>query len=216
MALDVSLEAVKRKVWIDYQYSSKDRMNDLLDAMQQFASVLKNPSVDLKKALQEGADLVHDRLWIKDVTIGLKDPKTGKFRYEVMKGLKPSTWDAHKKISYTYEQFSDVNIYKPKDISKFTKLFLSEDNPYADGEEETYERPIMLKSKRRSLEDSIEGDYLDIHILGNGDELLGWIEISGTVTNKIPDTATIKTIELLASLIGVALSHVYARTGARA
>jgi hypothetical protein len=216
MALDVNLEAVKRKIWIEYQYSGKDRMNDLLDAMQGFVSRLRDPSTGLKDILQEAVNMIHDRLWIKDVTLGLKDPKDGKFRYEVMKGLKPATWDAHRKIAYTYEQFFDVNIYKPRDISKFTKLFLSEDNPYADGEEGTYERPIMLKSKRRALDDSIEGDYLDIHIFGKRDELLGWIEVSGTVTNKIPDTPTIKTIELMASLIGVALTYSHSRNDARA
>lgn len=214
MASDVNLEAVKRKVWIDYQYSGKDRMNDILDSLQVYISILKDPSVDTKKLLQKAAELVHDKLWIKDVTIGLKNNRDGKFRYEVMMGLKPGTWDAHKKIAYTYEQFSDATVYKPREISKFTKLFLSEDNPYADGEEQTYERPIMLKSKRRALDDSIEGDYLDIYIFGKNDELLGWIETSGTVTNKIPDTSTIKTIELLASLIGVYLTHAYSRNSA--
>ena len=216
MGSDVSLEAVKRKVWIEYQYSGKDRMSDVLDSMQNFLSCLRDPSTETRKMLLMAADLVHDRLWIKDVTIGLKDPRDGKFKYEVMRGLKPATWDAHKKIAYTFEQFSDANIYKPKDISKFTKLFLSEDNPYANGEEQTYERPIMLKSRRRALDDSIEGDYLDIYILGRNDELIGWIETSGTVTNKLPDTSTIKTIELLASLIGVALTHIYAGGSSRA
>lgn len=215
MESSVSLEAVKRKVWIEYQYSSKDRTNDILDALQDFASLLRDSSVETKKILQNAADLVHDKLRIKDVTIGLKNPKDARFRYEVMKGLKPIAWDAHKRIAYTHEQFSDVNIYKPKHISKFTNLFLSEDNPYADGEEMTYEVPSQLKSSRRALDDSIEGDYLDVHIFGKNQEIIGWIEVSGTVTNKLPDTATIKSIELIASLLGVALSHAHSRDASK-
>ena len=61
------------------------------------------------------------------------------------------------------------------------------------------------------MEDTIEGDYLDICIYGEDDDLLGWIEISGLTNGKFPDVQTIKCVELLASVIGVVLL----RSGAR-
>ena len=74
----------------------------------------------------------------------------------------------------------------------------------------------MLQMARRALDDSIEGDYLDINILGSDDELLGWIEISGTVTGKLPDIATIRTIEGMASVLALAITRENERRGAQA
>jgi hypothetical protein len=215
MTTDTSPEAVKRRLWVDYQYAHKERFNVMLDDMQKFVSSLRDSSTDVKKLLQKAADTIHERLRIRDVTIGLRSSSDGLYRYEVMAGLKGETWAAHKELAYTKDQFYDPVTYKPKQISKYTRLFLSEDNPYANGEERTYDRPVMLQSKRRALDDSIEGDYLDIDILGVNDDHLGWIEISGTLTNKLPDVTTIKYIELMACTIGVALSSTDSRQGAR-
>jgi hypothetical protein len=66
---------------------------------------------------------------------------------------------------------------------------------------------LMLQSARKSLDDTIEGDYIDVLILGKGEELLGWIEISGMQNGKFPDAQTLKCIELLATVIGVALAR---------
>jgi hypothetical protein len=124
-----------------------------------------------------------------------------------MSGLSDSEWEAHKKLSYKREDFDSQEVYKFMQISKYTRLLLAEDNPYANGEDATYERELMLQSKRKSLDDTIEGDYLDICIFGKGDDLIGWIEISGMENGRFPDTETIKCLELLASVIGVALSR---------
>jgi hypothetical protein len=51
----------------------------------------------------------------------------------------------------------------------------------------------------------LEADYIDTWIQGVNGRLLGWIEISGTRTGKLPDILTIKLIEVIASIIGVAL-----------
>ena len=84
-------------------------------------------------------------------------------------------------------------------------VFLAEDNPYVEGEEETYSHPVLLGSRRKSLTDSVEGDYIDIMIFGKGDEMIGWIEIAGTRAGKIPDIATIRWIEVISKVIGAAI-----------
>ncbi|HEX9908974.1 MAG TPA: hypothetical protein VGB78_11020 [Thermoplasmata archaeon] len=201
----VKPELIKKRIWLDYQYACSNPSSERLDCVHALISKLAAPSVDMHAFLQEAADTIDSRMGVKEVTIGLRSPKDGLYRYEVMAGLSESEWAAHRDLSYKREDFFSQEIYKFTAISKYTLLLLAEDNPYATGEEATYERDVMLQSKRKSLEDTIEGDYLDICIFGSGEDLLGWIEISGMKNGRFPDTETIKCLELLASVIGVAL-----------
>lgn len=199
-------ELIKRRMWLDYQYASSNPSNPI-DCIHNLINKLADPDLELGKFLQDAADTMNGLLCINEVTIGLKDPADGVFRYKVMAGLEEPEWEAHKRLSYTLDQFDNPALYKFKQISKYTRLYLAEDNPYREGEEETYSKPLMLQSSRKSLEDTIEGDYLDIYIYGEDDELKGWIEISGMKNGKFPSADTIKVVELLASVIGIMLEH---------
>ncbi len=204
-------EIIKKRMWLAYQYACSNPTNERTDCVHALITKLADPDIDMHMFLQEAADTIKAKLAIKEITIGLRAPSDGRYRYEVMSGLSDSEWEAHKGLSYDHEDFYSQDVYKSMQISRYTRLLLAEDNPYANGEEATYERDLMLQSKRKSLDDAIEGDYLDICIFGKGDDLLGWIEISGMENGRFPDTETIKCLELLASVIGVAL----ARHGAR-
>ena len=60
---------------------------------------------------------------------------------------------------------------------------------------------------RRSLDDCLEGDYIDTHILGKNDEILGWIELAGTTTMKLPDMSAIRWIEFIGQIIAAAVAY---------
>jgi hypothetical protein len=203
----VNTEIIKKRMWLAYQYACNNPANERMDAVHSLIIKLADPGIDMHMFLQEAADAVNTKLGIKETTLGLKSPSDGLYRYEVMSGLSDSEWEAHKSLSYTHEDFYSQDVYKSMQISRYTRLLLAEDNPYANGEESTYERDLMLQSKRKSLDDTIEGDYLDICIFGQGDDLLGWIEISGMKSGRFPDAETIKCLELLASVIGIALAR---------
>ena len=200
-------EIIKKRMWLAYQYACSNPANERTDCVHALITKLADPDVDMNMFLQEAADTINTKLAIKEITIGLRSSSDGLYRYEVMSGLSDSEWEAHKKLSYKREDFYSQDVYKFMQISKYTRLLLAEDNPYANGEEATYERELMLQSKRKSLDDTIEGDYLDICIFGKGDDLLGWIEISGMENGRFPDPETIKCLELLASVIGIALAR---------
>jgi hypothetical protein len=203
----VSIEIIKKRMWLAYQYACNNPANERMDAVHALVLKLADPGIDMHTFLQEVADTINTKLGIKETTIGLRAPSDGLYRYDVMSGLSDSEWEAHKQLSYKHEDFDSQGVYKSMQISRYTRLLLAEDNPYASGEETTYEREVMLQSKRKSLDDTIEGDYLDICIFGKDDDLLGWIEISGMKSGRFPDAETIKCLELLASVIGVALSR---------
>ncbi len=205
----VKPELIKKRMWLAYQYATSNPSNERMDCVHAMINKLADPTLDMKVFLQEVADTITNKLGMKEATIGLKEPD-GLYRYEVMSGLSDSEWDAHKALTYNYEDFYSQNVYKFMQISRYTHLSLAEDNPYATGEDATYEKDVMLHSKRKSLEDTIEGDYLDMLIYGKGEDLLGWIEISGMTSGHFPDVETIKCLELLASIIGIALAHIHA------
>lgn len=209
----VNKEIIKKRMRLAYQYACSNPANEHMDYVHALITKLADPGIDMHAFLQEVADTINNKLGIKEVTIGLRSPLDGLFRYEVMSGLTDTEWDGHKALFYKHEDFYSQEVYKSMEISKYTRLLLAEDNPYANGEESTYEREVMLQSKRKSLDDTIEGDYLDICIFGKGDDLLGWIEISGMTNGKFPDAETIKCLELLASVIGVALARRPGPTG---
>lgn len=202
----VNPELIKKRMLFDYQCSCSNPCN-AIDCIHELIAELADPDLDMHRFLHDAANTICTKLCVNEVTIGLKDPKDGLFRYQVMAGLEESEWEAHKKLAYSLDQFDNPALYKYMKISKYTRLYLAEDNPYGEGEEETYSKPLMLLSNRKSLEDTIEGDYLDIYIYGKGDELKGWLEISGMNNGKFPDIQTIKVVEMLASVIGIALAH---------
>lgn len=202
----VSHEDVARKMRLDYSYAKGDRNLRIMDAVQGLFSHVHAGKADTRALLNDAANLISRQFSLREVSIGLKSAADGKYRYEVLVGYRKESEDAHRKLAYTFNEMYDEAKYKATILSKYTRLFLAEDEPYAAGEETTYSRPMMLKLRRKTIEDSIEGDYLDTNIFGSGDDLLGWIEISGTNGWKLPDIATIKWIEVIACIIGSALS----------
>jgi hypothetical protein len=203
----INPDLIKKRMRLAYQYACSNPANERMDCVHSLITKLADPDIDMHKYLQEAADTIWEKLGIQQITIGLRSHSDGLYRYEVMSGLSETEWDAHRPLSYKLEDFYGSPIYKHMQISRFTRLLLVEDNPYANGEEATFEKDVMLQSKRKSLDDAIEGDYLDILIFGEGDDLLGWIEISGMKTGLFPDVESIKCLELLASVIGVAITQ---------
>ncbi len=201
----VSTEEVGRKLRLDYMYSSKDDYQKILDNTSTLLKHFRKQGMDLDRFFDEVISVIRRRLWIREVTVALFNPDKNAFMYRYMGGLRHDTWEAHKSLSYTKEELVNPKVYKSREISKDTILFLAEDNPYGDGEAKTYNRPAMLESMRHSAEDSIEGDYFDIWIRGNNDNILGWIEISGTIDYKFPTIESLKWMEMLASLSGLAI-----------
>ena len=203
----VKPELIKKRMWLAYQYACSNPSNERMECVHAMINNLADPDLDMKTFLQNVAETITNKLGIKEATIGLKDGSDGLYRYVVMSGLSDSEWEAHKSLTYKYEDFYSQNVYKFMQISRYTHLLLAEDNPYGAGEDATYEKELMLQSKRKSLEDTIEGDYLDVLIYGKGDDLLGWMEISGMKSGHFPDVETLKCLELLASVMGIALAR---------
>ncbi len=167
---------------------------------------MREPVGSLHQLLQEVADLIYRQFRIREVSIGLRDPSDGLYRYQVLHTVREGVKMAHLDLAYKYEDFFDESRWRGTAISNLSKLMLAEDMPYLDGEMGTFNKELMQKSRRKSDDESIEGDYIDILIRGTNDELLGWMEISGTWDMKIPSARTIRSLEVIACALGLILS----------
>lgn len=202
----VTKDEVVRKIKYDYAFAHKDQSNRILDSFTKLIVEGLRPGKDIVQLLGEVAAMIDRHLQIRATTIGIRDPKDGRFRYVAQSGLPDDQWQAHKALSYSLQEFFDPSKYRSSSISGLTRLFMVEDSPYNPDEISTYNERLSSAMVRKSAEDCNEGDYFDIHIFGPGDKLLGWIEISGTKYGKMPDSKTLRWVEMIATVLGLVLT----------
>ncbi len=206
----VDSRAVALRMKMDYLHGIGDSTQRRMDGIQGILAHFRKPQLDIDTLLLEAANMISKTMGIDNVSIGLRDPKDGLYRYRAMVGFRTDATEGHKLISYSKEQFSGGD-YHGTDISKMSRVYLAEDNVLTESDQKAFNRPGLLGVKRTTTTESLEGDYIDIKILGQFDDLLGWIEISGTRSMQLPDTSTIKCVELIASIIGTAIMYKTAR-----
>lgn len=201
----VDYKDIPKKLKSDYERAVREQSGRTLAAVQALMQQIESPQPDVRKLMLDASNLISRQFGISNVAVGLKGPD-GLFRYDILVGFREDAIAERKKIAYRKEDFYDAGPYKGYWISRYTKLYFSEDHPYAEFEAAAYNRPILLKdSKRRSLNESIEGDYVDVYIYDANNELIAWIETSGTRTGQMLDATSIRWMELMGCIIGVAL-----------
>lgn len=137
----------------------------------------------------------------KEITIGLKSPNDGRYRYEEIIGHSRVAAEALKKLSYSYDEFFSQKDYPSFWVSEYTEMALVEQRPYLEIEKDTYNRPTLLNDVRKSVDDFVEGDYMDVYMYGLKGEMMGWIELGLTKDGKMPSGLIIKQLELLAFVL---------------
>lgn len=202
---DFSQEEIAKKMKLYYQHGTREPSQRTLEIVMKLLESLRTKETDVHRLIQEAANQIHDQYRLRWVAIGTKNQKDGLFRYEALVGFRDEAMQARRRQTFKVEDFTNDAKYKGWPISERSKMYFEEDKPYTEGAEATFNRPALLRSKRRAPDDALEADYLDVHIYGPDKEIIGWIETSGTITGKLPDIPTIKTIEVIASIIGAAL-----------
>lgn len=202
---NVDYRDVPKKLKFDYEHAIGDQSGRTLAAVQTLMGQIESPQPDVRKLMLDASNLISRQFGISNVAIGLKGPD-GLFRYDILVGFREDAVAERKKIAYKKDEFYDAGPYKGYWLSRYSKLYLAEDHPYADFEAPAYNRPILLKdSRRRSSNDALEGDYLDVYIFDANSDLIGWIETSGKRIGQLPDAMDIRWIELIGCIIGIAL-----------
>ncbi len=164
------------------------------------------PVMDL---LQDAAHYIHRAFRLRWVMIGTRNPSDGVCRYVVESGMRPDAWKWQKERTYVKEDFalSKAGWYSAGELSRLTRVYLEEDNPLAEDDvEKIVNRPFMMKATRKTVDDTLEADFIDTLILTPDNDLLGWIEYGGTIAGKFPDPVVFRWIEFIAAILGAALA----------
>ncbi|MGQ9587255.1 MAG: hypothetical protein ACUVT7_02580 [Thermoplasmata archaeon] len=203
----VDIEAVKRRLRFDYMKVKTEPPSRTLDLFTHLLSYCSRPQIAVHELIQDTANRIQKHFRLRWVMIGLRSQIDGLYRYEVEVGMRPEAWARQRAKSYKLEDFDpNSEKYKAGEISKLTRVYLEEENPLFKEDEQVVNRPVLLRAKRRSEEETLEADFIDTLILGPGEDLLGWIEYSGTITGEFPDPMTIRNIEVMAAILGAAIS----------
>ncbi len=200
-------DTVKRKMRFDYLKIKTDFSSRTLDAISALLGHFSQPHVSVHELIQDAATTIQKQFRFRWVMVGLKD-NDGMFRYKVMSGMRPEAWERHKTKAYRQEDFTPAsNNYEYGEISKLSRVYLEEENTLAKVDEASVNRPALLRSKRSSDADCLEADFVDTLILGSRDDMLGWIEYSGTVAGEFPDPNAIKYVELISAILAAAVAR---------
>jgi hypothetical protein len=208
-------ETVKRGLRINYLGARSDQASKLIDGFSALLARFQKKPVVVNDIIQDAANYIHRQFRLRWVMIGLRNPTDNLCTYRVESGMRPDVWEWQKKRTYKKEDFAMAKEgwYNAGEISRLTRVYLEEENPL--GEEDVAQivnRPFMMKATRTTQEDTLEADFIDTLILTPDNDLLGWIEYSGTIAAKFPDPMVFRWIEFISAILGAAISTQDAQT----
>ena len=198
---------VVRKLRFDYTYASKTASDRMVDALTELLDHFRNERVNVMGFLQDTSKLIHKQLRIQEVSIGIRSPLDGLYKYAVMSGMREFVWAEHKTLTYTKEDFGDFTKWGGFTVSEMTRVFLYEEKPYLESEKGTFDSQMSQKMKRKAPDAYVEGDYMDVYVRDKKKEVIAWIETGGTWDGKLPDAQAIKWLEFVGSLLAIPLTE---------
>jgi len=198
-------DELTRTIREKYTSVSQNENEMIIDAVRMFnAELLETRDID--HIIQNAGELIFSLFGFKEVLIGLRE-KNGLFKYNVILGHSKKSEEAIVSAEYRIEEMSCSEDFPCVRVSNFTEFCLKEDIPEDEMEVRQFNRPSDISKERTSLDEMMEGDYIDVFIYGADDVMLGWIEVSYPSNGKFPSRETIRGLELLASVLGIAFTY---------
>jgi len=202
----VDVESVKRRLRFDYLGARSDPTSRVLDGYVSLLTHFQKRPFVVRDMIQDTANWIHRQFRLRWCMIGLKGPD-GVYRYEVEAGMRPEAWAKQKAKLYKSTDFApSAPNHTAGEISKLSRVYLEEENMLSDDDVQVVNRPALLRGRRKTDDETLEADFIDTLIFGPRDDLLGWIEYSGTLTGKFPDPMTIRFIEGISAILAAAIT----------
>jgi hypothetical protein len=193
----VSLEEFER--FLKERFTSRSDVTGnhmIVDAIEDLVS--KHQKDSIGTFLLDAAMMISRLFEFKEIAFGLKDTADGRFKYAVTLGFLPATQQAMRKIAYTSEDMTDNTNYRGIKLGRVSEFVI--DSPEQDLR--AFNRPALVHKGRSSIDEFLESDYIDIYLFGTADEMIGWLELAGPKSGKVPGADTIRWLELITSIVG--------------
>jgi len=195
------IEALLKK---RYSQETPSEEQKILDGLQNFISHIRLRRTS-RNLLQEAARTIHRVFPFQEIAIGIRNRDDALYRYDTFIGYSREAEEEFKKLVYDLKTFFDIGEYPSIRISKLIDLTIAENIPQMEKDQACWNRPSLLKVPRKSPEEFTEGDYMDVLIYSEDNELLAWIELSAPRDGKMPPSSTLKGLELFATVMSLGL-----------
>ena len=193
--------------YLQNRYSTvpKNNLEKILDSILGLIELSRDKKRNVKSILEQAARMIFRLFDFQEIGIGLKNPKDGLYRYEVLFGFTKTTEMAFRRLEYTPEDMVSYDRYPFVKIGRISELNpvegLSEDDRHL------YDRPLALGQARASHEDFLEGDYIDVWMYDGGGSLIGWLELAKPRDGKMPSCETVRWIEVIADVCALVVER---------
>jgi hypothetical protein len=181
-----------------YSLVSKDEDEKIVQTLTDLMAIGTDGAQPLKVFFDRVLRFVFRQFGFTEVAIGLKERNENVWRYEAVYGFKKEVEAELFKTRYDHDDMYSQARFPNIKTGKLSELNVAEGLPEA--ETDVYDRPFQWRSKRATYEDFQLGDFLDFWMLDENKEIIGWIEVSAPIDKKQPSKATVRWLELLASL----------------
>jgi hypothetical protein len=183
----------------------KDQQEKIIDSLLSLLELAGERRQPLRDILEQACRTMFRLFGFREISIGLKSREDFLYRYEVLFGYRRDVIDNMRKMKYTFEDMVSQEKFPHIKMGKLSELNPVEGLP--EWERGLFSRPSQLEVKREIQTEFLEGDYIDVWIHGNNGDLVGWIELSNPLDGKLPERATVRWIELIASILGHIISE---------
>lgn len=202
----------RRFVEDTYSLISKNDEEKILDNLIDIMALGMDGKQPLRSVLEHVERFVFRQWGFGEIAIGLKDKREDIWKYEVTLGfpkaveLKLARTRYDRADMYSQEKFPNIK------TGRLSELNVAEGLPII--ETDRYDRPFKWGAKRTDLTDFLPGDFLDFWMLDDKKEIIGWIEVSSPKGGKQPPRATVRWLELVASICSEIVRSRYAEEAA--
>ena len=178
-----------------YSTIPKNDLQKILDNILDLGELSRDRKQNVKSILEQAAKMIFRLFEFNEIAIGLKNPRDGLYRYEVLFGYSKNTEVNYRKLEYTPEDMVSYDKYPFVKIGRISELDPVEG--FSEDERYLYDRPLVAGLSRKSPEDFQEGDYIDVWMYDSKKSLIGWFELSKPRNGKMPSCDTVRWIEVI-------------------
>jgi len=198
------MNEVKKK----YSPIPKDEFERIIIGIENFFSYANSNKNTLESILNQASRTIYRLMSFKEIGIVIKSKKDGQFRYAILLGYRKEAEMANKELVFSEnDDLENPNVFPHIDIGTRSEFHLAEYIDVEGVKSTAYNRPSELSVERKSFDDFMEGDYIDIDIRGKNDELLGWIELGRSKDGKLPSRSTVFWVELIANILSLIIQR---------
>ena len=196
---------VKLRQYVEMTYTPipRDDREKLIDSLLSLTELARDKKQDVHTFLEKVAKMIFRQFAFDEISIGIFDRKENKYRMDVLFGHRPEIVAEYLRLRYDQEDMVSQDRFPFIKIGKLAELDPIEGLP--EDERKYLNRPYAGSLARGAVDEFHEGDYIDVWIYGPQKNILGWIELGKPRTGKLPPRASVRWVEVIASICAFAI-----------